>query len=360
VGRIDVPKGGYVPVFSGFEPDPMPTPSPARSSVAWSWAAKFACVLLALVLIGSRNYHRKQVESLHRATELANAANRLMRMGDFVAASDRARQAVNLAPNAANAHTVLSKALLNLNHDAEAVVEARTAKNLPANAADAAESNAQLKLAEFDTPAAVDEFSRLAVARPSVDLLISLAKARIRNLQYDDALSALARARKLPDGAAAPEVDRLEALALANLAAAKGGYLQRAYELVHRAKTETSSTAALGRLTLLEGGIQANLGFPAESAASLAASRQLCLSVQDDICVASTYRVEGNLKINSNEYFAALPLYEKGLAVALKWQSRQETGNLLDGINAAIDGLRKTESARANPLLWMPRPPVIR
>jgi tetratricopeptide (TPR) repeat protein len=366
--RIDIPKGGYVPAFLGFGAaeavvlDAAAIPQPAKPTSRWRVArgaaviSAIAALALGLMQAGSAP---DAPGKLQRARRLAGEAQRLTRMGDNIGAAERARQAVALAPGDAAPHRVLSRALMNLNRDSDAILEARLAESMaPAGSEEAGESTAQRRIAELDVARAVQLYRQLAASHSqSFDLLLYLAQAELRGLQYDAALATLDRARKLPDAASSPELDRLAALALANLAVRRPILLPNALATIHRARdkaTALHSKPAMGRVLLLEGGLEANGGLAANSNESLRISRELCGEVHDDQCVAASLRVEGNRQVAGGQYSEALHLYDLALNMALQRQNRLETHNLMEGIEAAMDGLRASHAPRPIPIQLAP------
>ena len=67
--------------------------------------------------------------------------------------------------------------------------------------------------------------------------------------------------------------------------------------------------------------------------------RNLCQSVHDDICVARTYRVNGNRLTCTGQYWRATAVFEKALAIARQWENWPEISKLQQGMDAALEGL---------------------
>jgi hypothetical protein len=68
-------------------------------------------------------------------------------------------------------------------------------------------------------------------------------------------------------------------------------------------------------------------------------TRELCLSIHDDICVARTYRIRGNQLVGAHQDQQALRFYRRGLPLARQWQNWREIEHLLAGIDAAMENL---------------------
>ncbi len=68
-------------------------------------------------------------------------------------------------------------------------------------------------------------------------------------------------------------------------------------------------------------------------------TRELCLSIHDDICVARTSRIRGNQLVGEHQYQQALRFYRQGLPLARQWQNWSEIARLLDGFDSAMANL---------------------
>ena len=110
--RIDVPKGSYIPVFSGFEV-PADLLPPVRERALSARFLRTAGLVLAIVSVGLWLRHALPAMRMganeQRAAQLTNEAIRLIRMGNKIAAADCGREAVALAPKDARAHRVLER-----------------------------------------------------------------------------------------------------------------------------------------------------------------------------------------------------------------------------------------------------------
>jgi hypothetical protein len=72
---------------------------------------------------------------------------------------------------------------------------------------------------------------------------------------------------------------------------------------------------------------------------ALQRTRELCLSIHDDICVARTSRIRGNQLVGEHQYQQALRFYRQGLPLARQWQNWSEIARLLDGFDSAMANL---------------------
>jgi hypothetical protein len=185
-----------------------------------------------------------------------------------------------------------------------------------------------------DSRGAAERYAALLRERPgSLELLAQLARV-------DDASRAPAdiqEARRLPEAAGNPEFDRLEALHLGG-----AGKTAAAIVIVQRGEQKARASKAswmLGRLLVLEAGLRLNNSEAETGIKVLHKARELCLSLGDDICVAQTYRIEGNRLIFEKRYGEALSLYRRGLGLTRQWQNWFETQFLLEGMDAGLNGL---------------------
>ncbi len=356
--RIEIPKGGYVPVFCGFEAiRPEPRPAVRRMRIA------AAAALVTLVILGfqMRGWSARR----QHAESLLKEANFLLLAGDNVAAEAKASAAVQLEPGDAGAHTALARASMNLNHDLDAALQARLATQLARpGTREAAQAEAQQHLLDMQPAKAAAVYSALAEAEPQdVNALLYLAQAQIRDLHYRDAIATVARAQKIADGARSPEFDRLAALAWGVLAVADPSLRSKSLEAIARARRKAEDThlpGAIGRVLLLEGGLRANASMAEESAESVRSAREICDRLQDDVCVAATFRIDGNKRVAAGRYLEALDDYDRALPMALRWQSRGESGTLMEGIEAAVAGLRQAGIPEPMGIAGAPHRPVFR
>ncbi len=342
--RIDVPKGAYVPQFTGFAVVDI---SHAEShhlqrNLAWICALTVSIVLLSLAI-----QRAAALSHTAQANQLLDHAEDLMRIGDNISAVPIARQSVTLAPQAAKPHRILATALRNIGHMAESIVESRLAQSLAnRDSEEALQTRAVRATAEGRYAQAEGLYNQLVFAHPqSFDALLNLAKAE--NIRSPEAaLATIQKIRHLPQGIANPEVERISALALANLASTgRRDTLAAALSSIKRARflaTAAHSQGALGRVLVLEAGIEANAGLPNDYLASMCRAHDICLETHDDLCLANVLRVEGNVQLlAAHNYRKALHTYEQALALALQWQNPFETNNILDGIDATAEQLSK-------------------
>jgi hypothetical protein len=89
-------------------------------------------------------------------------------------------------------------------------------------------------------------------------------------------------------------------------------------------------------------------------------AREICDRLQDDVCVAATFRIDGNKRVAAGRYLEALDDYDRALPMALRWQSRGESGTLMEGIEAAVAGLRQAGIPEPMGIAGAPHRPVFR
>jgi Flp pilus assembly protein TadD len=324
-GRVDIPKGGYVPQFTGF--------AVAKPRRRISPIAAVAAIVCLCLLSTPRN--PASGGDANRRSELAKAVREgteRLRIGDNIAARNALLRAAALAPDDPSIHIGLSLALVNLNLDSEGIVEARRAAELAEPGTFVArKAEAQRRNATRDWTGALPLWRELAAGNPhDPDLLREYANVQFRAVEHEEALRTIRAARELAAGAENPELDRMEALAL--------GVLNKPVEAAaivargERVAESLGAQSARARLTLLEAGLRYNLNDFSSGERLLERARQMCGDLGDEMCVARTLRVDGNHMVSLGRYRDALTLYERAMPVAMRWQSWGEIVNLLDGL----------------------------
>lgn len=327
--RIEIPKGGYAPVFVGFVParPAGATPSRHRRFLGAASAVVFTAILASISVIWFRPGHS--------VTSALAETRRLRLIGDNIPALASADRAVAIAPRSSEAHLERAAVLENLGHDLEARSEALRAWELAGK--DNSAIVARFSRLDSDWRKSADTLQPIIARDPdSLDLRMQLAEAQIDGGQADS-LSTIAIARRLPGGSNNPEVDRLEGLALAIQRKPAAG-LQMVLQGERTAET-LHAWSSLARLIVLEGGLWQINGNYARAAVALDRARNLCQSVHDDICVARTYRVDGNRLTCTGQYWRATAVFEKALAIARQWENWPEISKLQQGMDAALEGL---------------------
>lgn len=352
--RIEIPKGGYAPVFIGFAELAVAAGRPEAVSAGrrlWPAAAVAIAALLAtaggwfLFLFPHKSGHGNAPGD---APQLIAEANRLRLIGNNAPASALLDRAAALDPGDPAVHLARAAVLQSLGHDNEARTEAEQARDLTARRGlpDAAAA-VRLGSINLDAFGAIPKVRAMLATQPdSMDLLQQLAALDLRlntASSRTDALAAIMAARRLPGASQNPELDRLEAMALGleGIASGQRAKTGAAIQVALRGEEKAAALHAdftLGRLLLLESGLRANHGDP-EALAVLQRARDVCLAVGDDFCVARTYRVYGNRLVAQGRYREALPVYRQALPIIRHWQNWAEIENLLAGIDAAVAGL---------------------
>jgi tetratricopeptide (TPR) repeat protein len=343
--RIEIPKGSYAPVFFGFEATPQVTATPAKYfSRGWLRMAAAAFIVTAVVGGALWSHSSRMLSSAKVATLLAKA-NHLRVMGDDFSALALVDEAAAMDSGNPDVHLTRAALLRNLGHLTQARAEAVEAQELAdrqgrENAAIAE----QLRALDLDW-AGAREVARSLMRGEPTSLDFSIEMARIEMGHDPEKVEETVRAaRKLPGGSQNPELDRLEALALGSKAMAlndpKGNQLPLA--IVVRGEQKAAALGAswsLSRLKVLEAGLRLNRGDRQGGAFALHRARDLCFSTHDDICLAQTYRIEGNMLVDEGHYQQALMRYHEGLPLARQWQNWLETDHLMAGIDAVMEGL---------------------
>lgn len=91
---------------------------------------------------------------------------------------------------------------------------------------------------------------------------------------------------------------------------------------------------------LLEGGLRMQDLQNDAAAVPLMRARNWCLSSGDEICVAVSYRVDGNhVLLDHHQYAKALREYQQAMAIARPAEHWAELKNLQEGIDEAVEGI---------------------
>ncbi len=349
--RIEIPKGSYAPVFSGFENAPTWTQSIGPPRQFWMPPrAAFLMVTAALLLAYIGWYSFSRPSRSAGASHLVAEANRLRLIGENLPASVLLDQAMALDPDSSDVHLARAAVFQSLGHYNQARVEAVQAEVLAArHGRTVPDAEARISALDFDLPCAIERVRAMLRNQPeSMDLLQELAGLELESSDVAAALATIDAARRLPDAARNPELDRLEGLALAaqgmygNLDAVQSRQKMGASSaLVLRGEQKAAAlhaTSALARLMVLDSGLEIGR-TEIESALILKRARDLCLSIHDDICVARTYRIRGNQLVGAHQFQEALRFYRQGLPLAREWQNWREIEHLLGGIDTAMENL---------------------
>jgi len=324
-------------------------PKPVSNSTWHGLALPAGAVLVATVLTiaftvgrwnNSKSNPKRGLEISESSVRLADA-NRLRVVGDAVRALEMANEAVALEPDSWQARLTRTQALKNLGRFQEAHTEAILAQNLLMRRERRVEPliEVQLRQLDLDYAGASKGLKKLVAEQPeSMDLAIQLAWSEADAKNYEDALTTIKAARRLPGAERNPELDRVNATALGML-----GENSAALNLVLQAQQKAMTVrggSSLGRLVLLEGGLRMNL---LESAAMdvVQRGRALCQVEQDEMCVAKSYRVEGNRYVDHRQYYLAMKSYRKAMPIAQRQMNFQEMERLFEGLSAAVDGINE-------------------
>jgi tetratricopeptide (TPR) repeat protein len=331
--RIEIPKGGYVPLLAGFEDTVQEQPRRWVRAVA-----PYAVLGIAAVLVAAAGWRYVAGSGAPvKASTLVAEANARELIGDEFGALALLDQAVAIDPNSVDVHLARAVVFEYLGRIKNARLEIDRAQELSAlQGIYSPEVALEVHALDGDYPGAVQRLREMLKSRPKdVGLLIQLAR---RTLGDASAIDVIHWARQLPDAAGNPELDRLEALWLGFQ-----GKNKEAIEVVMRGERKAAAVNAsysLGRLMLLEGGLRMQDMQHDAAAPSLMRARDWCLSSGDEMCVAIAYRVDGNLVLlDHHQYVKALREYQQGMVIAREAEHWPEVKNLQEGIDEAVKGI---------------------
>ncbi len=339
--RIEIPKGGYVPVFAGFEDTIEAAPLEVTKGNPRGWVravAPYAVLGFAVVLLAAAGW-RYVVGSARpvKASTLVAQANARRLIGDEFGALALLDQALAIDPNSADVHVARARVFEYLGRIKNARLEIDRAQELSAlQGIYSPEVALEVHALDGDRPGAVQRLQEMLKSRPrDLALLIELVR---RNVGDTSAGDVIRLARQLPEAAGNPELDRLEALWLGYQ-----GKNKEAIEVILRGERKAAAlnaTYSLGRMLLLEGGLRMQDLENDAAAIPLMRARDWCLSSGDEMCVAVSYRVDGNhVLLDHHQYAKALREYQQGIAIAHQAENWTEAKYLQDGIDEAVKGL---------------------
>jgi tetratricopeptide (TPR) repeat protein len=335
-GRIEIPKGTYAPSFIGFDAEAKGSQDVRHFPGRWlsARAAVLWAATVALLACGGYIFVSATRPS-GAASSLVAQANRLGILGDMAAAQALLDKALSLDPGNPEAHLARAYVLERLGLFAPARQEALQAQDL-ALARGVAEPAIAERLHDIERdPRTVERLRAMLKGRPmSLEWQLELARVATSNQMR---VAAIQAARRLPGAERYPELDRIEALDLGS-----SDKILDAIALVERGEQKARALKAgwmLSRLKVLESGLRLNNKEIETGIRVLREARDLCLVLGDDICVAQTYRIEGNHLYYEGHYGEALSFYRRGLGLTREWQNWAETNYLLQGVEAALDGL---------------------
>jgi tetratricopeptide (TPR) repeat protein len=337
--RIDIPKRGYVPRFTGFESKSEElAPSEAQRPADIRRIAVVALIFAACLVLGTlllRLHTRPSAADLVEAGRLLERARELRREGEYSKARQVLERSIRLQPDGARLHLLYSSILEKLGYDDRAHLEALKARHLAISSAGAAELEyeARLRATEYDPAGAVLAYRFLADRAPAdFDVWQQLADAQANALQFDDCIKTVEHAIALPEGTRNPELERVEALCRASRDDSAGALNHLKLGEAH--SQEQGLTESLGRLMLLEGGVVQNYG--GNSRPLLERASSLCRATGDELCQAQAARVLGNLSLSSARFDDAAGLYREALLVVERLHNMRELANVVAGLETVL------------------------
>jgi tetratricopeptide (TPR) repeat protein len=331
--RIEIRKGAYAPIFVGF--GSAPEPRLAVKPSTGLWGRPRIAVMAATVIVSfacAVPYFRARSAASASASSLVAEANRLCLIGDLFSASALLEQAEALRPSSADFHLARAAVFERLGHFTGARAEVVEAEEIAQNRGVLEPAlGVRIHTVEFDHQGAAARLRQMLRKKPdSMALLVELA----RNEGAAEGLAAIQIARRLPGASTNPELDRVEALALGS----KGDNPAAIAVAVRgeRKAAALKATWALDRLMVLEGGLRLNNDETEAGLSTLRRARELCLLNHDDICVAQTYRIEGNVLYAQRRYLEALRSFRSGLPLTREWENWKESDLIVEGIDAVL------------------------
>lgn len=347
--RIELPKGGYVPIFHPREereaeptavaPSVQPVTSARKPKRAFWWsiagALTILCVATGLFFLIPRSPDRSAGEGPYNpdsARLYSEALNRLEKF-DPGAAAGLLEKAVALEPSSPILHLDLSRVYNSLNYVNKARAEAEAAFRTRSalTAARQLEIAGWLHEVSFDYAQAADDYSKLVNKYPeNHDYAIRLAYVLSRTEgKSAAALAVLDRAIKANRG---PAVD-LD-LVKARVLGIRGDYGQallsarEAEKLALRDGHRPQYAEAL----LFERGLLLNLGRVPESLEPRNKAQAVCEELGERFCISRILRVDGNIALLQGDLPKARKSYEAALAIARQVGDHIEQANVLDGL----------------------------
>lgn len=348
--RIELPKGGYVPIFHQLEERPAER-APVAATVEpviplrktprvfwWPLAAALAilCIAIGLFFLLPRPLFRKSTgEGLSNpdsARLYSEALNHLEKF-DRVAAAGLLEKAVALEPSSPILHLDLSRVYNSLRYLPKARSEAeaafRTRQSL--TVARQWEIEGWLHEVSFDYSRAAEDYSKLVNKYPqnhdyAIRLAYVLAHTQGRS---GAALAVLARATQMTRRPAA-DIDLVKARVLG---------IRGEYEQALVAAREAENLALhdgrrpqYAEALLFERGLLLDLGRVPESVEPRTKAEAVCEELGERSCISRILRVDGNLALVHGDLPKAEKSYEAALAIAKQDGDRVEQANVLDGL----------------------------
>jgi tetratricopeptide (TPR) repeat protein len=346
--RIGLPKGSYVPEFSGTEAAKTSGKTSPLARIALAILTTLGCAVAAFSIVRLRQDRPVETRAEDRAlisTELSADSETLYRlgkerflMGDFPGARPLLEKAASLSPRDARAHATLSDDLRMMGYSTLALAESRKAEE---NEAGLSEGDQLEVEAPFQTMAgnyqgAIAALIRLQRLYPDrIEYVRAVALAWHDSGSFADCLRTLDSA---PDSLRRRLAgDAQSVLLRARCLGASGDY-GKALEPVRRAAALAKAEGVqeiYARARMLEAGLLMSTQRAEESRPIREEARQICAALGDQPCVLAALRIGANLDFALQGPEKALEGYSAALQIARKIHSDSELGNLLTGIGLA-------------------------
>ncbi len=345
--RIEIPKGGYVPVFRSVlesqQEIELPTPDSAKIAPGrvprWSLFIALGLIACGFALFvalrhgGPRNQTFPNPELNNPASiRLYSEVVDRLEAFDPISASSLLEKAIAIEPSSPLLHLKLSRAFSNLGYLPKARSEAEIALRLGKRLRE----EEQLEIAgwfhevSFEYADAASAYSKLAAGFPgNHDYAVQLADVLSRTGKADAGLAVLDRAARANGGPTA-DLD----LEKARILGAWSDYEQALK--VTREAAQLSSRAGLRALyaqaRLLERGLLIYLGRVEESDGPRQQAQAVCEQLGDSNYMVRVLRVDGNVAVVRGDLPKARQAYEQGLGIARETHNRFEECNILEGL----------------------------
>jgi len=330
--RIELPKGSYVPQFTGIDPKPMETSQPSLPR-RQTWG-RIVAIMGGCALLASPGDSVKALRKTTPGTSGASsgaffqAGRERLLSGDFTRARPLLENAAFRSPADPMIHAALARDLMALGYNALALDEARKAEaaggRLTSNGE--LEVEATFRSASGDHQAAATAYEELATRYPErLEYSRSLANEQLLAGRPGDCLRTTARGKD--------PADAQLALTEAYCRAAAGDFLG-ALDPARRtalAASKLGQRETYAHARLVEAGLLMSTNHGADAMAPRDEARRICTEIGDDACVIRALRIEANTEIKEMRPAVALAAYRAAQPLAHRIGSTKEIIELLDG-----------------------------
>ncbi len=291
---------------------------------------------------------RPAIPSQKPAMQLYATGLDALRSSDFETAKDRFLQAVEADPSNALCYAALSSAWHGMGHDQKAADAARQAFELSSSLGqlDRLAIEGRYRLATHDWPGAAAIYEIILKLVPdSLEDASSLFEAYRWSGKQEPAQRLIANLRILPAPIRDdPRIDLEEA----RMVGSTWSNYARVAELAGSAAEKARRRQMLGtyaRARALQGGALLSEGDGVGAAAARSDARMVCQKLQDSLCLAQLFRVEGNLALVSGKLRRAEDQFTQALELARQMGNRSEQTQELNGLAVMHFWMRDFQAA---------------